>query len=457
MAVPRPGFAQREISTLFRDGLTTALTDQELLARFLDYRGEGGEAAFATLVMRHGPMVLGTCRQILRDSADADDAFQATFLVLVRRAGSIRFGTSLGPWLHGVSVKVARRVGNVRSRRKYLPLDDAVEEVLAARRGTGITPDVRLTINEALSRLPVRYRDAIEVCYLEGMTHEEAATRLRCPVGTVRSRLARGRAMLRNGLASSGMIAKGMGRSWDDLLDAVSTKCVVESRLMEMTTRAAAGVVAGQSITEVVPGGIAVIVTGVLRMMLITRYVVVASVLACTGLTGWGALSLAETARKPVELPTQRGSKELQRAPDVALAQAKQAEPVAVEQPEAAVVDPLADSSILADLPAVVIKVEPALGAEEVDPNLKELRVTFSKEMTDGSWAWTSGNVYATPKSAGKVHYEKGLRTCVMPVKLEPGKTYVMGINSEKFRGFRDAKGQPALPYLVAFKTRKAR
>jgi RNA polymerase sigma-70 factor (ECF subfamily) len=114
------------------------------------------------------------------------------------------------------------------------------------------------------------------------------------------------------------------------------------------------------------------------------------------------------------------------------------------------------DLKLLADLPAVVLSVEPKLGATGVDPALREIRVTFSKPMTDKSWSWTGGgDTY--PKSDGPIHYEKDRRTCVMPVKLEPGKTYVMGINSERFRNFKDVDGRPASPYLAAFRTRASR
>ncbi len=106
------GLPPRELHGLLRDGVATGLTDQELLDRFATCRDASGELAFATLVTRHGPMVMNVCRRILRNPADADDAFQATFLVLVRRAGVVRVGTSLGPWLYGVSVRVARRAAN---------------------------------------------------------------------------------------------------------------------------------------------------------------------------------------------------------------------------------------------------------------------------------------------------------------------------------------------------------
>jgi RNA polymerase sigma-70 factor (ECF subfamily) len=105
----------------------------------------------------------------------------------------------------------------------------------------------------------------------------------------------------------------------------------------------------------------------------------------------------------------------------------------------------------------VVLTVEPKVGATDVDPDLKEIRVTFSKKMTDKSWSWPTGNKYAAPKLAGgSIHFDSERRTCVMPVKLEPGKTYVIGVNSERFRNFKDEQGQPALPYLLVFTTRAA-
>ena len=110
-----PRFAPRELHSLFRDGVATGLTDRELLDRFANGRDSAGEIAFAALVARYGPMVMNVCRRMLRNSDDAEDAFQATFLVLVRRAGAIRFEASLGPWLYGVSVRVARRARNMRA------------------------------------------------------------------------------------------------------------------------------------------------------------------------------------------------------------------------------------------------------------------------------------------------------------------------------------------------------
>jgi hypothetical protein len=101
----------------------------------------------------------------------------------------------------------------------------------------------------------------------------------------------------------------------------------------------------------------------------------------------------------------------------------------------------------------VVVKTVPEAGTKEVAPGEYEIRVTFSKEMADQSWSWASAWQNSTPESAGKPHYESDHKTCVLKVKLEPGKTYGWWINSEKFHGFRDTQNHPAIPYLLTFKT----
>ena len=102
----------------------------------------------------------------------------------------------------------------------------------------------------------------------------------------------------------------------------------------------------------------------------------------------------------------------------------------------------------------VVVKTVPEAGTKDVSPGIVEIKVTFSKEMTDQSWSWSSAWKDSTPESIGKPHYEADHKTCVMKVKLEPGKTYGWWINSQKFHGFQDTKNHPAIPYLLTFKTR---
>lgn len=109
----------------------------------------------------------------------------------------------------------------------------------------------------------------------------------------------------------------------------------------------------------------------------------------------------------------------------------------------------------LASVPPVVVKTVPEAGASEVDPKLTEISVTFSKEMTDGQWSWSTMTADSFPKVGGDPKFEKDKKTCVLPVKLEPGKTYAIWVNSAKFTGFKDSDGHPAVPYLLVFKTKK--
>jgi RNA polymerase sigma-70 factor (ECF subfamily) len=104
--------------------------------------------------------------------------------------------------------------------------------------------------------------------------------------------------------------------------------------------------------------------------------------------------------------------------------------------------------------PPVVVKTVPEAGAGDIDPATTEIRVTFSKDMQDESWSWSTASQDSFPETAGKPKYNDARRICVLPVKLQPGKTYALWLNSQKFRNFKDASGQPAVPYLLVFKTK---
>ena len=114
-----------------------------------------------------------------------------------------------------------------------------------------------------------------------------------------------------------------------------------------------------------------------------------------------------------------------------------------------------ADDITLASVPPVVVKTVPEAGAAAVDPQLTEITATFSKDMQDGTWSWATLSTESFPKVDGKPKYLADKRTCVLPVKLEPGKTYALWVNSEKFDNFQDTDGRPAVPYLLVFKTKK--
>jgi RNA polymerase sigma factor (sigma-70 family) len=185
---------------LYRGGTSAGQDDAQLLSRFVRDRDEG---AFESLVQRHGPMVLGICRRVLRDPRDIEDAFQATFLVLAQRAGSIRNRAVLSSWLYGVAHRVATRCRTEVLRRKSIETQvDGIEFPAACE--TRPSDELVPILDQELGLLPEKYRAPIVHCYLREQTHDQAAAELKWPVGTVRSRLARGRELLRDRLTRRG-------------------------------------------------------------------------------------------------------------------------------------------------------------------------------------------------------------------------------------------------------------
>jgi RNA polymerase sigma factor (sigma-70 family) len=209
---PFSGAFLHQLERLFHHGTAVGLTEGELLERFV--RGHD-EAAFEALVARHGPMVLGICRRFLGDPNDVDDAFQATFLVLVRKAGTLRRRDLLGNWLYGVAHRVAIRSRGLAARRlARVPhgqetIDrletDGAEAVAVDDPSAERDAEPNLWLHQEIRRLPEKYRAPVVLCYLEGLTHEEAAARLGWPIGTVKGRLARARALLRRRLTRRGV------------------------------------------------------------------------------------------------------------------------------------------------------------------------------------------------------------------------------------------------------------
>lgn len=213
--------------------LERAPSDTELLE---DYVEGQDPVAFHALVSRHGPSVHRICREVLKDTHDAEDAFQATFLVLARRASEIRDPEGLGGWLRGVAYRVAVRARRQASRRREV--EKARAERASDEHDAGAKEpsfDVRELVADELTRLPEEYRRPIMLCYLDGMTHQEVARRLDWPVGTVKVRLVRGRRLLRERLERRG-IALGAGLL--ALLSTASRAQAMTAPLAESTTRA---------------------------------------------------------------------------------------------------------------------------------------------------------------------------------------------------------------------------
>ena len=202
MAIETLGAALRQINRLFADGTVTGLSDAQLLERFRD-RADG--EAFEALMARHGPMVLSVCRGIVRDPCDAEDAFQATFLILVKKGGTFRGQGSLGGWLYRVAHRVAIQANAAAARRRRHERQ-AGHMVLATSTSGPDAPDELLpALHGEIARLPEKYRLAIVLCDLEGMPQAQAAVQLRWSERTIRHRLVEARARLKRRLVRRGL------------------------------------------------------------------------------------------------------------------------------------------------------------------------------------------------------------------------------------------------------------
>ena len=177
----------RDMRLLFDGRGVVGLTEAQLADR-IARRDESAQAAFEAIMRRHGPAVLECCRRVLGDTSAAEDAFQATFLVLYRRAGSIRVAESLAPWLLHVARMAALKARRGELRRMARERRVARPELTA---GEAASSDLRLLVRDEVERLPAKYRDPVRLCYFEGRTHGDAAASLGWPVGTVRGRLSR--------------------------------------------------------------------------------------------------------------------------------------------------------------------------------------------------------------------------------------------------------------------------
>ncbi len=290
MASAQIGAAVRQMARLFGgEGTVAGLDEAGLLRRFATRRDA---AALEALVARHGPMVLGVCRRVLGDSHDAEDAFQATFLVLAKKAALIRDPNLLGPWLHGVAHRVAVRARANAAIRRSRERSGAEEAAMAASIGLGgedsvVRAELRAALDDEVARLPERFRRVVVLCYLDGLTHDQAAERLRCPVGTVRSRLSAAREKLRGRLVRRGVVVPTA--AFAVALSAEAAKASVPLALSESTLSAGMAFLAtgaGAASAGMVSSGAASLADGVTTTMFLTKIKILG------GLAMAGALTL---------------------------------------------------------------------------------------------------------------------------------------------------------------------
>jgi RNA polymerase sigma factor (sigma-70 family) len=259
--------------------------DRELLERFL---ARHDPAAFAALVRRHGPTVLGLCRRLLGNAHDAEDVFQATFLVLVRKGRSIARREALGSWLHGVAYRLALKARADAVRRRTRERHAAT---LAGDRSTGggTGDDLRSVIDEEVSRLPDKYRRPVLLCYFEGKTYQEAARLLGWPAGTASARLARARDLLRSRLAGRGLALSSLAlAAW---LAGGTTRAAEAGLLVEATADAALRFAADPAAGGVSPRVIA-LTEGVVKAMFLRKLKALAGVVLAVGVTCAGTAAL---------------------------------------------------------------------------------------------------------------------------------------------------------------------
>jgi RNA polymerase sigma factor (sigma-70 family) len=284
-------------AVLLRD--TAGLTDGQLLECYV---GSREAAAFAAIMRRHGSMVMGVCRRVLCNHHDAEDAFQATFLVLVLKAASIVPREMVGSWLYGVAYNTALKAKAISNRRrcrerqvKEMPEPQAVEQDL--------WHDLQPLLDQELSRLPHKYRLPVVLCDLEGKTYKEAARQLGCPQGTLSARLARARVMLAKRLSRHGVAV------WSGVLAAVLSQGVasasVPTSVVSSTIKAASLFAAGQmGAGGAVSVEVIALTKEVLKTMLLTKLKIAATVLVVLAVLGAGAVAL--TPQVLVDKPADR-------------------------------------------------------------------------------------------------------------------------------------------------------
>jgi cytochrome c peroxidase len=298
---------------LVEDESVRELSDQLLLQQFIDHQDE---AAFGTLLRRHGPMVLDVCRGVFGNDADAEDVFQATFLVLARKAASIRMSASVGSWLHGIAYRTALKVRAQSATRQKI-------EARAPARSLS-TPDdltwreMQEILHQELTGLTERYRVPLVACYLEGKTQDEAAAQLGLAKSTLKERLERGRSLLRARLVRRGLgpAAVLLASAWPSAASSAS----LPAPLASSTIKAACLCAAGQAVARsVISAKVAALTEGVLKPMMLAKVktVVVLTValavlaIGLGGLTrggiGWAESSApTATEKKPAEPSTAR-------------------------------------------------------------------------------------------------------------------------------------------------------
>jgi RNA polymerase sigma factor (sigma-70 family) len=278
------------LHTVFTAGTVAGMSDASLLERFVAQR-DG--LAFEAIVARHGPLVLSVCLRMLPERSDVEDAFQATFLILVRKAGTLRDRQRLGPWLYGVAHRVAARARTQIASRRFHERR-AVGKGSLESAGDMERRELLAMLDDEVTRLPEKYRAVVVLCDLEGRTHEETARELGCALGTVKSRLDWARKRLR-----SRLISRGLAPSAVTLAAGLTTgpaSAAVPERLLVLTVEAALRGIAGRAtVAGAVPASVSILTEGILTTMFLSRLKTIGAILLAVGTCAAGLGVVAQT------------------------------------------------------------------------------------------------------------------------------------------------------------------
>jgi RNA polymerase sigma factor (sigma-70 family) len=355
-----------QIRRMVEDDRTKQRSDQDLLAAFA---GRRDEAAFHALVHRHGPMVLDVCRCVLANEADAEDAFQAAFLILARRAGSIRKAGSLGSWLYGVAYRTAlhaqRELTRRRKHERHAPPRDATAaDDLSWREALRV-------VHEEVNRLAQRHQAPLVLCYLQGRTQDEAAARLGLAKGTLKMRLEQGRALLRKRLVRRGLgpAALLVASAWP----AAAASAGVPASLVSSTVTAAASVAAGAAAAGAVSAKVVTLTEGGLKAMFLSKLKSATVLVLIAGILAGGAGVLTYQA--------------LPRA---------QATPLATGAKDAK--KPSADKEQLQGAWSIVSSEKKGVTHTTAETGLREYKLTFKGDKVTTQWV---ANDERQPQSGG--------------------------------------------------------
>jgi RNA polymerase sigma factor (sigma-70 family) len=401
--------------------------DFELLRRYAHQRDEG---AFAELVRRHVNLVFSAAMRRTHDRHLAEDVTQAVFVILARKASRVCVGGgAMSAWLlECVRYASANAIKMETRRRKHeesarLAANGAGEGACSANpTDVLIWQEIAGQLDDAVLRLPALDRQAVLLRYFEDRPISQIAQALNVTEGAAKQRLSRAIDKLRQRLSRHSGVMMSQ-------IDAVALAGLLASHAV----RAGPAGLGGAALAAATGGATAAagisIAKGAMTMMAWTKTKIAAAVMGVIVIGGAGgvvAIKNGMAAEKP----------------------AVAAQPLATEAQNN-------DQVSLAKAPPVVVKTIPEAGTAGVDPSITEIKVTYSKPMRDQSWSWSTWGENTFPKMTGKPHYEADHRTCVAPVKLEPGHTYAIWLNSENFGNFRDGNGQKAVPYLLVFETKR--